>query len=136
MTRLTTNLAATTLAGFWTVFREWAAFLACLGCTAIGVALNFLIFGAQLTGTPGWVLTVVIALAMMSLSYGAKYGDAANRANFTPLDVLQYTSQGFLWPASWPALAHVLGIQPLTPPAVAAFPDGLHVVMQVMLGLG
>jgi hypothetical protein len=118
MIRLTTNLAATALAGFWAVFREWAAFLACLLCTATGVGLNFFVFGAELAGTRGWVLAVIIALVMMSVSYGAKYGDTANRANFTPLDVIQYTAQGFLWSASWPTFAHVLGIQPVTPPSL------------------
>lgn len=116
MELLTTNLATTALSGFWDENKDWAAFIACFVSAIAGVAISFFVFGSEITGTRLWALALVIAIVMMSISYGAKYGNAASRDNFTPLDLIQYVSQGFLWPATWPTLADRLGIDPIAPP--------------------
>ena len=67
---------------------------------------------------------------MLGVSYGAKYANPDARESFTPMDLIQYLSQGFLWPSTWPALATFLGVEKIEPPVKAA----LSYVAQLMWG--
>lgn len=98
----------------------WITFGLCLVCSCVGVGLSFLTFGTVISGFRMWGVGFAIAVVMLGLTYGAKYANADSRRTFTPVDFLQYLSQGFLWPSTWPALADFLGIDPLDPPASAA----------------
>jgi hypothetical protein len=56
---------------------------------------------------------------MISLSYGQKYIKLESRNSFTPVDLISYVIQGFLWPTTWPTLAQAIGISSsITPPAL------------------
>jgi len=96
--------------------RVWGVFLLCFLFSALGVVLSFWLFGAAIKGYRFWGFGLVIAVAMLGITYGAKYANDDARTKFTPVDLIQYLSQGFLWPSTWPALAHVLGIQQVAPP--------------------
>lgn len=87
----------------------WVVFCACLLCSAIGVAVSLLVFGSQITNAQAWGLGLVISIVMLGLSYGAKYANEEARKSFTPVDLIQYLSQGFLWPSTWPTLASAVG---------------------------
>ncbi len=95
----------------WETAKIWIVFLACFVFSLLGVFGSFLLFGNTITGTRKWGFAVVISVVMLGLSYGAKYSNADARMSFTPVDVLQYLSQGILWPSTWPALAKVMGVQ-------------------------
>lgn len=62
----------------------------------------------------------MLAVTMLGISYGAKYANADAREGFTPVDLIQYLTQGFLWPSTWPALAKFLGITSIEPPIKGA----------------
>jgi hypothetical protein len=111
-------VAQTVVASLFSVqqVRVWAVFLLCLFFSAIGVVINFLVFGSKITGVRFWGVGFVISVAMLGLSYGAKYANPDARESFTPVDLIQYLSQGFLWPSTWPALADLLGVQKIQPP--------------------
>jgi hypothetical protein len=98
----------------------WAVFILCWLFSLIGVGASFLIFGPNISGYRLWGISVVIAIAMISLSYGQKYSTPASRISFTPVDLISYLIQGFLWPTTWPALAQAIGVGsiqgPVPPP--------------------
>jgi FtsH-binding integral membrane protein len=96
--------------------KVWAVFMLCLVFSGIGVAISFLAFGTNITGIKKWGIGLVIAIVMLGISYGAKYANNEARKTFTPVDLIQYLSQGFLWPSTWPALADFLGIQKVISP--------------------
>lgn len=98
---------------------EWGVFIGCFACSAVGVFASFLIFGGELTGPRFWVLGLVISIVMLGVSYSAKYASVEARGSFTPMDLVQYLSQGFLWPSTWPGLAEITGIQQIEPPVDA-----------------
>jgi hypothetical protein len=82
-------------------------------------------------GTRLWGFGLVIAVIMAGISYGAKYDNAHAREGFTPVDLIQYFTQGFLWPSTSPALATFLGITPIQPPIKGA--SLLHDVIRALL---
>ena len=96
--------------------KVWAMFLLFLIFSAIGVAISFDVFGSTITGFEQWEIGLVISVLMLGISYGAKYANANARQSFTPMDFIQYLSQGLLWPTTWPALAEMLGVKTVTPP--------------------
>jgi len=98
----------------------WAVFVLCLLCSAVGVGLSFWVLGGTVTGYRLWGIGLLIAVTMLGISYGAKYANADARETFTPIDLIQYLSQGFLWPSTWPALADFLGVSKIAPPPHAA----------------
>lgn len=97
--------------------RVWAVFILCFVFSVIGVAVSFAVFGKAISGSRAWGVALVVSVVMLSISYGAKYSNAEARKAFTPIDVLQYLSQGILWPSTWPALADLVGIQRVAPPS-------------------
>jgi hypothetical protein len=96
--------------------KVWAVFALCLIFSGTGVGLSFFVLGATITGYRLWGVGIVIAVTMLGISYGAKYANADARTSFTPLDLIQYLSQGFLWPSTWPALAQFTGVGTIEPP--------------------
>ena len=100
--------------------KVWWVFIACLACSAIGVFISFLAFGSKITGWQAWGVGLVISVTMLGISYGAKYASENARKIFTPVDLIQYLSQGFLWPSTWPALAEALGFERIEPPEAVA----------------
>lgn len=114
----TRNIAATPALG--SVTPEWRVFLLCLACTVVGVAVSLFVFPpiAQMSWMQTVAIGVIIAFVMMLVNYSAKSSNTATRDQFTPVDLLNYTVQGFLWPATWPALAEKLG-QVIIEPAKA-----------------
>lgn len=96
--------------------KTWTVFGLCLLLTVLGVFVSFLVFGSTITGTRKWGVALVVSIVMLGLSYGAKYSNPDARTVFTPVDALQYLSQAFLWPSTWPALADLVGIQKVEPP--------------------
>jgi hypothetical protein len=96
--------------------RVWGVFILCFLSSALGVVLSFWLLGAAIKGYRLWGFGLVIAVTMLGVSYGAKYANEDARTKFTPVDLIQYLGQGFLWPSTWPALAHVLGIEQVAPP--------------------
>jgi len=82
----------------------------------LGVGLSFLVLGTTITGYRLWGIGLVISITMLGITYGAKYANADARESFTPVDFIQYLSQGFPWPTTWPALANLAGIQKIEPP--------------------
>lgn len=113
--------------------RTWAVFLLCLFFSAVGVALSFLVLGTTITGYKLWGAGLAIAVIMLGISYAAKYNNASARESFTPVDLLQYFGQGFLWPSTWPGLAQWLGVPEIPPPDQAALLllETLHSAMPV-----
>jgi hypothetical protein len=100
--------------------RVWAVFLLCLAFSALGVVLSFWLLGTLITGYRMWGFAMVIAITMLGVSYGAKYANADARVHFTPVDLIQYLGQGFLWPSTWPALADLLGVPKVESPVEGA----------------
>jgi hypothetical protein len=98
----------------------WTTFALCLACSVIGVILSFVAFGSAITGFKLWGIGLVISVIMLGISYGAKYASEQARREFTPVDLVQYLGQGFLWPSTWPALADRLGVDKIEPPDTAA----------------
>ena len=94
----------------------WLVFLLCLEFSSVGVLISFFVFELTITSFNWWAVSVVISIVMLGISYGAKYANSDARKTFTPVDLIQYLSQGFLWPSTWPALADLLGIQSIQPP--------------------
>ena len=94
----------------------WAVFIQCLLFTALGVGLSLLVLGTTITGYRLWGIRLVFSVRMLEITYGAEYANADARESFTPVDLIQYLSQGFLWPSTWPALASFAGIQKIEPP--------------------
>jgi hypothetical protein len=113
----------------------WITFALCLICSGVGVGLSFLAFGTVVAGIRMWGVGFAIAVVMLGLTYGAKYANADARRTFTPVDFLQYMSQGFLWPSTWPALADFLGVQSLEPPSTTWLPmlDSLPLACERLL---
>ena len=110
--------AATALLGvikntpeYMIALKTWAVFILCWSFSLVGVAASFLLFSATISGFRFWGISIVIAIAMISLSYGQKYAKVESRTSFTPVDLITYLIQGFLWPTTWPTLAHTIGIQ-------------------------
>ncbi len=100
--------------------KVWVVFFLCLVVSGAGVGLSFLVLGATFTGYRLWGVGTVLAIMMLGLSYGAKYANPNAREYFTPVDLIQYLSQGFLWPSTWPGLANFLGIPKIEPPVEGA----------------
>ena len=113
--------------------RVWGVFLLCLLSSALGVVLSFFLLGSVVRGYRLWGFGLVIAITMLGISYGAKYANADSRAKFTPVDMIQYITQGFLWPSTWPALADLLGIEKIAPPTDGAslLDEILRIVLSV-----
>jgi len=103
------------------VVKVWVVFFLCFVFSAIGVLVSFLILGSTIGGSKPWVVGSLIALVMLGVTYGAKYANAQSRKEFTPVDLIQYTSQGFLWPSAWPSLAAALGVRQIEPPTTASW---------------
>jgi len=124
------TLASNTLGAIWQLknVRVWGVFILCLLFSGIGVALSFLAFGATIRGFRLWGIGLAISIIMLGISYGAKYANNDARESFTPVDLIQYLSQGFLWPSTWPALADFLGIAKIEPPVKGAFFGLLHLM--------
>jgi len=96
--------------------RTWAVFGACFISSAIGVGISFIVFSSTLSVVPTWLVGFVIAVVMLGVNYGAKYASQESRKKFTPVDLIQYLSQGFLWPNAWPALAAIFKMAVVAPP--------------------
>jgi hypothetical protein len=91
--------------------RTWIVFGLCFLSSGLGVLVSLSIFGSTINGAGGrWVVSVGIAAAMLSLSYGAKYSHVESRTEFNPMDALNFFVQGVLWPVTWPTLAKYLGV--------------------------
>lgn len=136
MASLTTNLAAEV----GTTIRMWVVFLACALSALFGVVVAFLVFGTKINqiGSPAnrptlYLLMVVITVVMLGLTYGTKYATQASRESFTPLDLIQYITAGFLWPSTWPGLADFLNIQTIPPPTTTS---GIDLVVALGRSLG
>jgi hypothetical protein len=118
----TTLLASAPFAGLFSgksleTIITWVVFVLCLFFSLLGIGASFLIFGPSISGYRLWGIALVIAIGMISLSYGQKYTKLESRNSFTPVDLISYVLQGFLWPTTWPTLAHVIGISSqVTPP--------------------
>lgn len=97
--------------------RIWGVFLLCLLFSGIGVFLSLWLLGTVIKGYRLWGFGLVIAVTMLGISYGAKYANDDARERFTPVDLIQYLTQGFLWPSTWPALAKFMGITTIEAPA-------------------
>ena len=102
----------------------WIVFGLCLAFTALGIAISYVVFPPTVVkGVGFYALGIVIALAVMSATYGVKYNNTTTRDSFSPLDVIQFTMVGFLWPSTWPSLAEKAGqviIQPVPETTPAA----------------
>jgi hypothetical protein len=101
--------------------KTWLVFLACLICSGFGVVVAFIVFRRIILEWTNWGVVVVISVVMLGISYGAKYANEQSRKEFTPVDLVQYVTQGFLFPSSWPALAQLLGFPPVEGPVSASF---------------
>ena len=114
--------------------RGWGVFVLCLVSSAVGVFLSFLVFGTAITGARVWGVGVAVSVIMLGLSYGAKYATPKARGNFTPLDFVQYLTQGFLWPSAWPGLAKLIGLEIVPPPAETGgiFSSFLHEMLPLV----
>lgn len=88
----------------------WLVFAGCAVCTILGVVASFYVLGSTITGSRLWILSIVISVGMLFITYGQKYSVPQSRLAFTPVDVLAYLVQGFLWPTTWPSFAHAIGI--------------------------
>ena len=88
----------------------WIVFIGCLVCSVLGVVASFFVLGSTISLYKLWGFSIVIAVGMISLSYGQKYAVEASRTSFTPVDLVSYVIQGFLWPSTWPSLAQAIGI--------------------------
>jgi hypothetical protein len=106
--------------GLWVVNsdkgQEWVVFVICVLFMALGVMLSFIVFGTVLKGSRMVAGAFAIVVVMLGISYGTKAHREATRRSLTPLEVVHFTAQGFLWPGAWPALASVLGIQAIAGP--------------------
>ena len=116
---------STNLADAWARWRvppRWRVFLWCLVTTAVGVGIYLFLFPVDSRFNFGQTvaLGLIVAFAMMGLNYAAKYSNTATRNDFTPVDVLSYSVQGFAWPALWPSLAAAVGAVVIEPPAPEA----------------
>jgi len=87
----------------------WVVFLACAVCTAIGIFLSYKFITVN-TAVNFWYVGIIITVGMLSLTYGAKWASEESRRRFTPIDLIQFILQGFLWPSAWPSLAAQLGV--------------------------
>jgi hypothetical protein len=97
----------------------------CLAFTLLGIGISAYVFPPTvIKGGQFYALLIVIAFVVMGVTYGAKFNNAATRNTFTPVDIIQYTIAGFLWPAAWPALAEKAG-QVIIQPAPEASPAAL-----------
>lgn len=96
--------------------KSWAVFTGCLFFSAVGVAISFLLFGTTIKSWALYGVGFVIAIIMLGISYGAKFANPEARTSFTPMDLIQYLSQGFLWPSTWPGLAKFLDVDVIKPP--------------------
>ena len=100
--------------------RVWAAFILCLAASGAGVALSLAVFGTTITGYRLWGAGIAVAIIMLGVGYAAKYSNQTAAASFTPMDLVQFLSQGFLWPSAWPAFAERLGVERVAPPVDGA----------------
>jgi hypothetical protein len=96
--------------------KTWTVFGACFISSAIGVGISFLVFSHTLSAVPTWLVGFVISVVMLGVNYGAKYASEDSRKKFSPVDLIQYLSQGFLWPNAWPALAAVFNMAVIAGP--------------------
>ena len=111
--------------------RIWGVFFLCLVFSALGVFLSFWLLGTVIKGYRLWGFGLVIAVTMLGISYGAKYANVDAREKFTPVDLILYLTQGFLWPSTWPALAKFMGITNIETPVKGV--SLLQDVIQVLL---
>ena len=102
------------------VVKVWVVFFLCLLFSAAGVFISFVLLGSTFDNNKLWLVGILIAIVMLGIKYGAKHANAQSRREFTPVDLIQYTSQGFLWPSAWPSLATALGVSPIAPPPIRA----------------
>jgi hypothetical protein len=92
------------------IVKTWVVFILCWLTSIVGVAASFLILGSTIVGYRLWGISIIIAVGMISLSYGQKYAKLESRISFTPVDIITYLIQGFLWPTTWPTLAKAIGV--------------------------
>ena len=93
--------------------RTWAVFILCFVFGAVGVIISFLVFGESLSEIKNWGISIIVSIGMLSINYGQKFVKVESRT--------AYLLQGFLWPSTWPTLAHTIGISssiigPVAPP--------------------
>lgn len=110
--------------------RVWGVFFLCFLFSGIGVGLSFIVFGSTIQGFRLWGVGITLAIIMLGVSYSAKYANKNAREYFTPPDLIQYLSQGFLWPSTWPALADFIGIAKISSPTKSAF---FNFIMQMFV---
>jgi hypothetical protein len=107
--------------------------LLCLVITLIGVLISFSLFRFTLSGFQGWLAGPSIALVMLGISYGAKYANEQTRMIFTPLDLIQFFTQGFLWSSSWPTLATLFGVEIIQAPESTALLDIIRQIVATLV---
>jgi hypothetical protein len=78
------------------IVKTWVVFILCWLTSIVGVAASFLILGSTIVGYRLWGISIIIAVGMISLSYGQKYAKLESRISFTPVDIITYLIQGFL----------------------------------------
>jgi hypothetical protein len=69
---------AITASSFFSVFKlevvkTWVVFILCWLMSIIGVGASFLVLGSTVAGFRLWGISIIIAIGMISLSYGQKY---------------------------------------------------------------
>ena len=98
--------------------QTWAVFLMCLFFSIVGGFGSFLLLSSTLPRFKLWRISIIIAIGMIGLSYFQKYSNIDARTSFTPIDLITYLLQGFLWPTTWPTLASAIGVSSfITAPA-------------------
>ena len=115
------------------VVKTWIVFILCWFMSIVGVGASFLVLGSTVAGFRLWGISIIIAVGMISLSYGQKYAKVESRISFTPVYFISYLIQGFLWPTTWPTLAKAIGVSssiggPTAPSSSRSGQIILHVV--------
>jgi hypothetical protein len=109
--------------------KTWVVFILCWLTSIVGVAASFLILGSTIVGYRLWGISIIIAVGMISVSYGQKYAKLESRISFTPIDVITYLIRGFLWPTTWPTLAKSIGVpSSISGPTATTGENILHTV--------
>ena len=118
------------------VVKTWVVFVLCWAVSIAGVGASFLVLGPSIAGYRLWGISIVIAVGMISLSYGQKYAKGEFQTSFTPVDFISYLIQGFLWPTTWPTLAKAIGVSsaitaPTNPPTNTTGENLLHATISL-----
>ncbi|HEX9867022.1 MAG TPA: hypothetical protein VGC99_00255 [Candidatus Tectomicrobia bacterium] len=59
---------------------------------------------------------IVLVHLFEGICKNPQYANPQTRLIFTPMDLIQFLSQGFLWPSAWPTLADTFGIDEVIQP--------------------